>query len=376
MSNKVAVIIPTFNRGHLIGETVSSLLKQTRRPDEILIFNDGSTDDTLQSLSPFGSEISVVSHENRGKAATLNLALQQAVSDIIWICDDDDLLEPTACETLASTLEANEQLSFAAGRHMDFVISSDTGARQVRPPGHWRPSKQDEIFPDLLEGCHIFQPGLMVRKTAYAEAGPFNESLTRSQDYEMLLRLARRFTGNLTDQLVFLHREHDGARGSAEAQFSASQNADKWAQFNRIIFEPLLADLSDHEVFPKSVWDQMPEDHRPRAVLMKKACICARQRMWDTAIDYWSSAADSPNQMNLTDIETDLIARSTTSSLGADELLMDQDIQSAIKQLSQISRTGEAIVSNLKQSSRWMLKRAVLDLKLQEAVGAARFQLP
>ena len=375
MTSKVAVIIPTFNRGHLIAETISSLLSQTRRPDVIQVFDDGSTDNTVQVLSEFGSEIEVVSKENEGKAATLNRALRTISADYIWICDDDDILEPEACRLLSAQLDETTELMFAAGRHMDFVLAADGVQKQIRQPGYWRPSCPDEIFPDLLEGCHIFQPGLMVRKDAYDEIGPFNEGLVRSQDYEMILRLARRFPGVVLSDLVFLHREHDGQRGSANAQFSASQNSEKWARYNRVFFEPLLDQLDDDQFFSAETWEDMPEPTRARCVLLKKACVSARQRIWDRAVEYWRAAAAASEQ-DLTDLEKELIGRSLNSSLGADELLTQRALREDIKAIGKLSATGASIVSLLKRNSRWMVKQTVKDGRFTEALGAVRFQLP
>lgn len=277
MKHSISVILPTYNRAALIGETIDSLLAQSRQPDEILVIDDGSTDDTADVLSRH-PELRVVRTENGGKAKALNMALKMIRGDLVWILDDDDLLEPDACKLMAAALEADPQLAFCAGRHLDFEVNPDTGARETRAPGYMRDSAPDQIFPDLLEGCHIFQPGLIVRRQVYDEVGLFDEGLVRSQDYEMLLRIARRHQGLMLPDTVFLHREHSGVRGTATVSFSASENADRWAMFNRDIFTRLLDSLSDHELVAASDLAALPDAQRPRACRIKRGCVLARQR--------------------------------------------------------------------------------------------------
>ena len=375
MSNKIVAIIPTFNRGHLISETIESLLSQTRIPEVIHVYDDGSTDNTREVLSAFGDQIVATSQDNKGKAATLNAALASIEADYVWICDDDDILRPEACELLAGELDVNSETAFVAGRHTDFTTGADLKDRKLKPPGYWRHSSPHEIFPDLLEGCHIFQPGLLVRKSAYDEIGSFNTDLVRSQDYEMILRLARRFAGKILDKEVFLHREHEGLRGTAAAQFSADSMADKWAEFNRAIFEPLLEDLEDEEFFSHELWASTPPHLRPRLVLLKKACVSARQRMWDHATHYWTLASEC-SDAPMTPAEVDLIKRSLTSSLGTPELIADANVQNSIKSIARKSGTGKVIVNLLQRHSRWKLKNALLSGRFGEAVGAARFLMP
>ncbi|WP_210236122.1 hypothetical protein, partial [Mesorhizobium sp. M8A.F.Ca.ET.198.01.1.1] len=79
---------------------------------------------------------------------------------------------------------------------------------------------QDNFFPSHLEYCHVHQPGLLVRRACYDQVGGFNETLVRSQDYEMMLRLARRFKGVRVDGLMFFQRQHNMVRGSTKVVIS------------------------------------------------------------------------------------------------------------------------------------------------------------
>lgn len=373
MKQRVSVILPTYNRAHLIEETIQSLLEQTRLPDEILVIDDGSSDATPEVLARFNC-LTVLRIENGGKAAALNLALGKVSGDLIWIVDDDDIMLPHACMAMATALEADPNLDFCAGRHIDFVVDERTRARVTRPPGFMRISAPEQIFPDLLEGCFIFQPGLMVRKGVYEAVGLFNADLVRSQDYEMILRIARRHRGKQLDEVVFLHREHGGQRGSAHENFAAAENSDRWARFNRGIFEALLDDLADEEILAEGDVAHLPAPLRRRAALVKRGCIMARQRMWPDAMNAWRKAvsiASSP----LIPLERRMIERSPNSPLGAPELFSDRAVRLELKALMRMSSPGPELVSVLRRSSRWHIRAALQMRNWRLAAQGARFLL-
>ena len=375
MNQRVTVLLPTFNRAGLIGETLDSLLGQTRLPDEIIVIDDGSEDATPEVLAGYGERITVLRKQNAGKAAALNDGLARARGDLIWINDDDDLILPETCARLAGALEADPGLDFCAGRHEDFEVNPKTGARDHRAPGYWRPSQPDEIFPDLLEGCHIFQPGLMVRRAVYDRVGPFRTDLTRSQDYEMILRIARHHRGRVLPELAFLHREHKGARGSAGERFAAQQNADRWKVFNHRIFSALLADLDDAELFDPVQWQGTAPEARPRLAAIKRGCVMARQRMWIEALPTWRDAV-LRDTGPFSPAEIALLHRSTTSPLGAPELFDDPAVRLALRDLSRCGPRGQQILRVLQRSTRWQLRRALQRREWLQSARIMRFLIP
>ena len=357
MKQRISVILPTYNRAHLIGETIQSLLEQTRIPDEILVIDDGSIDGTPGVLARY-ENLRVVRTENKGKASALNLALTLVSGDLVWIVDDDDLLLPHACRVLSAPLEDDPGLDFCAGRHLDFEVDEGTGQKVTRPPGYMRNSSPGQIFPDLLEGCHVFQPGLMVRKRVYDAVGPFDASLIRSQDYEMILRMARRHRGMQLPEVVFLHREHGGRRGSASDGFAAIENADRWAAFNRRIFLPLLDDLADEELLAGEDLGPLPPALRRRAARVKRGCVLARQRMWHEAVAAWQEAT-AMDPAPLTELEREMLARSPNSALGAPELFADAAVRRGLVALSRMVSPGPEMAAILRRASRWHVRAAI-----------------
>ena len=101
LNKKIAVIVPAYNVQKYIGQCLESLVNQTYENIEILVINDGSTDDTLKIINEFAAKdkrITIISQENKGVSAARNLAIQQVEADYIMFLDSDDWLELETCE--------------------------------------------------------------------------------------------------------------------------------------------------------------------------------------------------------------------------------------------------------------------------------------
>ena len=106
-SLRVTVIIPTYNRAHFLPECLDAIFSQTVPASEVIVVNDGSTDNTLKTLDSYRDKIISLNKPNGGKASALNLGLAHASGEFIWICDDDDLPLPGALETHLDAIRDN-----------------------------------------------------------------------------------------------------------------------------------------------------------------------------------------------------------------------------------------------------------------------------
>src|SRR5689334_4837795 len=120
MSSTICAIIPIYNRSSMLRESIDSILAQTRPVQEIIVVNDGSTDDTIDVVRSYGDRLKLINKTNGGKASAVNLALKHCQSDYIWICDDDDLARPDGTKLLANALDENECIDFAFGTFQIF----------------------------------------------------------------------------------------------------------------------------------------------------------------------------------------------------------------------------------------------------------------
>lgn len=109
----ISAIIPTYQHGKTIGACLQSIFAQTRQPAEVIVVNDGSTDNTLEILKPYFDKITLIDQENQGGNAARNRGLEQSTGDQVIFCDADVVMNPLMLDKLAETLELNPQASYA-----------------------------------------------------------------------------------------------------------------------------------------------------------------------------------------------------------------------------------------------------------------------
>lgn len=181
-----AIIIPTYNCEAYIGPTLESVLNQTKKPDEVIIVDDGSTDHTVSIAREMGFKVS--QQHNAGPAMARNKAVSLANSDWIVFLDGDDLLEPGRVESLAKVVEENPNLSLIANNEFE-----------GKPNGPWEEKllhlnyKNDlPLYDQLLKGCFLSTSAMAIKRELYNEVGGMDENLRSAQDYDLWLRVAPR----------------------------------------------------------------------------------------------------------------------------------------------------------------------------------------
>ena len=273
---RVAVIIPTYNRCVYLKEALQSILCQTEAPFQVIVVDDGSTDDTKAVLAPFLGSIEYICKENGGKAAALNLGLSRVRGDAVWIFDDDDLAEPHAIKTLSRELVRVPSAGFACAKHTEFSLDHEGNRTCTIRDG----LLNDAIHRVALRRCAVFQGGMLVRTECYKVVGPFDETLVRAQDYDMLLRLARKFSGVEVNAVLFHQRMHPGLRGSASAPIRGHDRFRAQRRYEQMIFKKIHAEYALQE-FGRS---SHPADEGERAdLLIERATIMGRKGLWNLA---------------------------------------------------------------------------------------------
>lgn len=193
----VSTIIPVYNRPELLKEAVGSVLAQTYRPIEIIISDDGSTDETpsiaMQFAGKYPGEIIFVRNENRGAGPAREAGRQLARGEFIQYLDSDDLLLPGKFEVMVAALRRNPGCGAAYGRTR--LVTMD--GRVLFDPYKLTGQKMETLFPRVLMDRWWNTQTPLFRRSVCDEAGPWS-NLRYSQDWEYDGRI-----GALGTKLIF-----------------------------------------------------------------------------------------------------------------------------------------------------------------------------
>lgn len=196
------------------------------------MIDDGSTDDTVaiaESFSERDARLHVERHPNRGTSAARNAGFRASDpgSRYVTFMDSDDVWLPQALETLLRRLQEKPaaigshglaEFIDASGRPLDEGTYSERGRRRLGRHGRrliaW-PLDWPTDFDVLINGNVLFPPGLLLtRRSTYEAAGPFDESLTGAEDWDMLIRLSRHGYFEFVNEVILHYRRHDRNLGA------------------------------------------------------------------------------------------------------------------------------------------------------------------
>ncbi len=186
----VSVAIATRDRSGFVARVIDSVLAQTWRPIEIVIVDDGSTDDTPELLQRYAARfpdiVRPIRQENAGSAAALNTAIRAATSEFVAMSGDDDTFLPQKFRRQMPLFESTDaELTFTA--HWRCYGEEKVLARVP----NWKPEK-DRLIELLLTGCAIAPSTVIARKQPLLDVGIFDESMPPCEDWDLWFRLALR----------------------------------------------------------------------------------------------------------------------------------------------------------------------------------------
>lgn len=217
----LSLVIPTYNRGALIGATLDSALVQSREFLEIIVVDDGSTDDTAAVLARYAGRITVLSLANGGVQHARNTGVDAAGGDVVVLCDSDDLLEPDYVDTIATWLAAHPDHDAV---YSNFVTFDERGVHadkfSLAPPGYFDDAGHVDGFwhhvPDLYLRTLAYQPmfpsGSAIRKSCYQRIGGYDVRFNGigGEDWEFTLRLIGQARVALCTRPLVRIRKHGG----------------------------------------------------------------------------------------------------------------------------------------------------------------------
>ncbi len=186
MQTTVSVIIPSYNRRHTLARAIDSVLTQQYEAHEIIVVDDGSTDDTAQWLSSHYSQVSLICQANKGVSAARNAGISSATGEWIALLDSDDCWFPQKLSTQLQLLQQQPDIRLCHSE--EHWIRS---GKRVNPMNKHQKSG-GWIFQQCLPLCAISPSASLIKKCVFDELGGFDESLPACEDYDYWLRLCSR----------------------------------------------------------------------------------------------------------------------------------------------------------------------------------------
>jgi len=206
--SKVSVIIPTYNYGHYIEEAIDSVLAQTYKDYEIIVVDDGSTDNTEEVVSKYGPKIKYIYQENQGLSAARNTGIKKSNGEYIAILDSDDLWFPWKLEKQMKLFEANSVLGLV---YSDGFAFSEKGVFDDFLFGENTNFYRGRVFDKLLLNNFISCPSALVKRDCFNKVGLFDTSLDACEDWDMWLRISLYYEIDYVNEPLVKHREHKGS---------------------------------------------------------------------------------------------------------------------------------------------------------------------
>lgn len=206
----VSVVIASYNRANFLAETIDSVLGQTFQDFELIVVDDGSTDETAKLLAPYGSRVRYFRQSNRGPSAARNLGVQLALAPWIAIQDSDDLSMPNHLEILYGYVRNHPDCAmvFANGSYLSGV---EHNRETIIPRKKSLRLAADGIqLADLFDKSIVRLQAALISKRCYDEVGGHDQSLRISMDLDLTFRLFAKYPVAYLDAVVFSYRKHLG----------------------------------------------------------------------------------------------------------------------------------------------------------------------
>jgi len=215
-SPEVSVIIPTYNRGHLLGRAIQSVINQTYHDFEVIIIDDGSADNTKQVVKSFKDERIVYIRRdiNRGAAAARNIGIKKARGEYIAFQDSDDEWLPEKLEKQIWVF--NNTPPEVGVVYTGFYKLKDNKKSYI--PSVEIIHKEGDIFYSILKGNFVGTPAALVKRECFETAGMFDEKFPSLEDWELFIRISKYYHFQCIDKpLVISYCQQES--------ISADQNA-------------------------------------------------------------------------------------------------------------------------------------------------------
>jgi glycosyltransferase involved in cell wall biosynthesis len=213
MNPRISIIIPAFNRRHLIADALLSIRQQTLKPHEVIVVDDGSEDDLQSYLMQCFPEVNYIWQENAGPSSARNNGVSHATGDWVYFLDSDDMLSPNALELFSAQASGlpDQVVIFARAENVKGSERSDyINDPELIDQLNDMPTGPVVIFDTLLR-ANVIPMGAVMMTRKLAQQAPFDSTLQVSEDYCLWLNLANSgFRFVYVNAVVLNRRMHEG----------------------------------------------------------------------------------------------------------------------------------------------------------------------
>ena len=271
--NLVSIIIPNYNHGQYLAAAIQSVLNQEYRHFEIIIVDDGSTDNSRDVVVQFGDKVNYIWQKNQGLSAARNTGINAAAGEYVGLLDADDMYEPDFMSTLVS-LMANRPGIDGVYCGYQFVDHENFPLAQVEA----RAIPDGQLYQALLDSNFLVPESMLVRKHCYDIVGPFDVALRACEDWDMWLRISSRYNIVGTTQVLTRHRIVPGSMSAdpkrmldnriavLNKHFGGEPNMDGDKHIKQAYGRAYLASCVEYL--------QFGDQDKAKECLQKMACVC------------------------------------------------------------------------------------------------------
>ena len=299
MDRSVTAIIATYNRARYIEQAIDSILAQHEPIRQLIVVDDGSSDDTAARVAKYGPPVEYVHKPNGGKSSAVNLGLTRAQGEWIWLFDDDDIAMPDATRLLLDAVAAEPGADLAYGGQ---VIAEETVDGRLVNHREVLATVQpdDALLLNVLQGFCFRLQAMLIRRRCFDQVGLLDERFLRGQDYELMVRLVRHFRATRVIKPILTWRQHAGERGPAKLTHAAHERDRHWGKFDALLGREVRASYSLGEfLVPRSSSLELSTAERSAAHFNRAAVMATKGLIEEFADDLGAFCKTLPRDAHL-----------------------------------------------------------------------------
>ena len=213
----ISVVIPAYNIGKLVARAIDSVLAQTHQSDEIIVVDDGSTDDTASAIKSYGSKVHYIYQANLGLAGARNTGIRAATCEWVAFLDGDDEWLPDNLRLHMGSLKRNSDLVWSAGNFDNFLADKNRRQSYIRSDKGLKLLSGKDYFDDFFDAYMNDAAGnantMIIKRRILHEAGLFRQELPFAEDTDMWFRIAMQWPriGFIPQPVAVYHLQRPGS---------------------------------------------------------------------------------------------------------------------------------------------------------------------